>query len=245
MPIPLSAQLQQALQPLLEEPPAPSLQLSWDPDSRLWRSEFGPLNDLTPELREVFERYGYGCLAVKSNIGVLHLCHAADRDIEGFRGKPARARWQLVEMPTAPLVRLELIIFDNPIHPFRFESFLNVGDEEQLNVLAALAGQEELHLVFFGDDLEYRFTKTLPHDEQQWQQLDEITAAPWPTGSSCRRNSATSTGPRRCICSFCCIPERAYQTRPTPSLQVSGNVTQPCWTAAEMICGYGLRTTKL
>ena len=122
----------------------------------------------------MFEQHGYGCLAVESTVGVLHLCHAPDRDIEGFRGKPALTKWQLIEMPTAPLVRLEAVIYDDPIQPYRFESFLNVGEEDQLNVLAELAGQEELHLVFFGDDLEYRFTKSLPHDEQQWQQLDGI-----------------------------------------------------------------------
>jgi hypothetical protein len=175
-PIPLTGQLQQALQPFLEAPPAPRLRLRWDPESCLWTSRFAPANELTPEIRSVFEQYGYGCLAMESSAGVLHLCHAPDRDIEGFRGKPAAFRWQLVEMPTAPLVRLEAIIFDNPIAPFRFESFLNVGEEEQLNVLAQLAGQEELHLVFFGDDLEYRFTKTLPHGEQQWQRLDEIVS---------------------------------------------------------------------
>jgi len=173
-PIPLSGHLQQALQPFLNEPPAPRLKLRWDPDSELWTSRFAPPNELTPELRTVFEQHGYGCLAVESTVGVLHLCHAPDRDIESFRGKPALTQWQLIEMPTAPLVRLEAVIYDNPLQPYRFESFLNIGEEDQLNVLAQLAGQEELHLVFFGDDLEYRFTKTLPHNEQQWQQLDEM-----------------------------------------------------------------------
>ncbi len=116
-PIPLTGRLQQALQPFLDEPPAPRLRLRWDPESRLWTSRFAPANELTPELRSVFEQHGYGCLAVESSAGVLHLCHAPDRDIEGFRGKPAAFRWQLVEMPTAPLVRLEAIIFDNPITP--------------------------------------------------------------------------------------------------------------------------------
>ena len=173
-PIPLSEQLQQALQPFLDEPPAPRLKLRWDPESQLWQSRFSPPNELTPELREVFEQHSYGCLAVESSAGVLHLCHAPDKDLEGFRGKPARYQWQLIEMSTAPLIRLEATILDNPLFPYLFESFLNVGEGDQLAILTQLAGQEELHLVFFGDDLEYRFTKSLPHDEQQWQQLDEI-----------------------------------------------------------------------
>ena len=64
-------------------------------------------------------------------------------------------------MPTAPLIRLELAVMDNPFDPFRFESFLNVGERDQLQVLTQLAAQEELHLAFYGDDLNYRFTTTL------------------------------------------------------------------------------------
>ena len=39
-----------------------------------------------------------------------------------------------------------------------------------------LANQEELYLAFYGDDLGYRYTKAIPHSEQQWQQLDELVA---------------------------------------------------------------------
>ena len=93
--------LQEPLQPLLEELPAPALNLHWDEESSLWRSEFAVPNELPPEIREVFERSGYGCLAAESNRGVLHICHAPDRDINGFQGKPVHSNWQLIEMPTA------------------------------------------------------------------------------------------------------------------------------------------------
>lgn len=78
-------------------------------------------------------------------------------------------------MPTAPIVRLTVRIFDRPTNPFLFESFLNVGEQDQLGVFTQLASQEKLHFAFYGDDLEYRFAKTVEHDEQQWQKLDEIT----------------------------------------------------------------------
>ena len=162
------------MQSLLEELPAPALNLYWDEDSRLWRSELAVPNELPPEIREVFERSGYGCLAAESNRGIVHICHAPDRDIDGFRGKPVHANWQLIEMPTAPLVRLELVVLDNPFNPFRFESFLNVGERDQLQVLTRLASQEQLYLAFYGDDLDYRSTTTIEHNEQQWQQLDEM-----------------------------------------------------------------------
>jgi hypothetical protein len=64
-------------------------------------------------------------------------------------------------MPTAPLIRLNVVIFDRPENPFEFESFLNVAEEDQAHVLDELANQDELYLSFYGDDLKYRFTKTV------------------------------------------------------------------------------------
>jgi hypothetical protein len=115
-------------------------------------------------------------LAAETTGGVVHVCHAPDVDIAHFEGQPVRSRWELIKMPTAPLVRLELEVFDMPFQPYRFESFLNVGAEDQLRMLTTLAGQEKLYLAFYGTDLEYQHTVTIPHDEQQWQQLDEIVA---------------------------------------------------------------------
>ena len=166
--------LQQALRPLLDEPPQPTLSLSWDERSHLWRSEMVYINHLPPEIRRVFEQTGYGCLAAQTTHGVVHVCHAADADIAGFAGARAHARWELVEMPTAPLVRLELLVHDDPTNPYRFESFLNVADPEQLAILAELAGQEELYMDFYGDDLTYRHTTVVAHSEQHWQHLDDI-----------------------------------------------------------------------
>jgi hypothetical protein len=168
------AAIQTALEPLLADPPNPVFALRWDEEAQIWLSQFAPLAELPGEIRGVFERTGYGCLAAEANVGVVHACHAADGDIEGFADKPVQYRWQLIEMPTAPLIRLELVILDRPGNPYRFESFLNVAQEDQARVLVQLANQDRLYLAFYGDDLNHRFTKILEHDEQQWQQLDEL-----------------------------------------------------------------------
>ena len=76
-------------------------------------------------------------------------------------------------MPTAPLIRLGLTIIDQPHNPYKFESFLNVAEAYQADVLAQLANPEQLSLAFYGDDLTHRFNKEIPHTAQQWQQLDE------------------------------------------------------------------------
>lgn len=162
-----------ALKPLLEDPPRPAFILRWDEESRAWRSRFAS-QELPEEIREVFEQTGYGCLAAEANIGVVHICHAADSDIEGFRDKPVTYKWQLIKMPTAPLIRLKLTILDRPAQPYRFESFLNVAQEDQARVLVQLANQDQLYLAFYDDDMNHRFTKAVEHDGQQWQYLDEL-----------------------------------------------------------------------
>jgi hypothetical protein len=168
--------IQAALGPLLEHPPKPVFTLRWDEETRLWCSQFAPLAELPGEIREVFEGTGYGCLAAETNVGVVHVCHAADSDVEGFADKPVVYQWQLIRMPTAPLIRLELVILDHPTNPYKFESFLNVAGEDQARVLAQLANQDQLYLAFYGDGLTHRFTKIVKHDRQQWQYLDELVA---------------------------------------------------------------------
>ena len=165
-----------ALEPLLEDPPNPAFSLHWDQEARLWRSQFAEPATLPKEIREVFEETGYGCLAAETNIGVLHVCHASDSDIERFANRPVLYQWQMVRMPTAPLIRLELTILDDPANPYRFESFLNIASDDQASVLAQLANQDRLYLAFYGDDMIHRFTKIIKHDRQQWQYLDELVA---------------------------------------------------------------------
>jgi hypothetical protein len=79
-----SDSLREALLPLLERPPAPTLSLRWDQEKQSWTSRFAPPNELIPEVRQVFENSGYGPLAVETSVGVVHICHAPDTDIEGF-----------------------------------------------------------------------------------------------------------------------------------------------------------------
>ncbi len=168
------AAIEQALQPLLEEPPKPCFSLRWDAEQELWTSEMMPPFELPPELREVFERTGPGCIPSETNIGVVHVCHASDQDIDGFANQPAAYQWQLALMPTAPLLRLEVTIFDQPQNPYRFESFLNTGQEADTRIAEQLVSQEELYFAFHGEDFTHRFTKVMDHSEIQREQLQRL-----------------------------------------------------------------------
>lgn len=54
--------------------------------------------ELLPEIREVTENVEYGYPAVESNIGIVLVCHASDRELTGFAGKPVISKWELVKM---------------------------------------------------------------------------------------------------------------------------------------------------
>ena len=171
-----AAAIASALEPLADNPPRPVFTLHWDNESRMWRSRLAASPELPGELRDLFRRFGHGCLAAETNAGVVHVCHTTDTNIDGFEGKPVVYQWQLVKMPTAPLIRLDLVILDQPATPYKFESFLNVADDAQARILAQLANQDLLQLAFYGDDLTYRFTKTITHDQQHWQCIDELVS---------------------------------------------------------------------
>jgi hypothetical protein len=70
----------------------------------------GTLTERPNEIREVFENTGYGCLAVETDIGVVHICRAADNDVNSFADKPILYQSQLIEMLTTsptPLCRFQ------------------------------------------------------------------------------------------------------------------------------------------
>lgn len=140
------------------------------------RPEYVRANELSSPLRELLAYSGYGCLAVESDNGIVHICHASDRDIASFRRAPIRYQWQLIMMPNAPLIRLLFVVLDNPRNPFQFESFLNVADEAQAQVLADLVKQEHFTMAFYGDDLSYQYAKVITHEPNSRQQLATAVA---------------------------------------------------------------------
>ena len=135
------------------------------------RPEYVQANELSPPFRELLTYSGYGCLAVESDNGIVHICHASDRDIASFSRAPVRYQWQLIMMPNAPLIRLLFVVVDNPTNPYQFESFLNVAEPDQARVLADLVEQEQFSLAFYGDDLSYRYSKVIAHEQINRQQL--------------------------------------------------------------------------
>jgi hypothetical protein len=105
---------------------------------------------------------------------VVHVCHAAEQDIAAFQHAPVWYRWELALLPTAPVIRLNLAIIDRPHNPYRYESFLNIGNEDQARILEMLLSQAQLILPFYGEDFGHRFTKVVPNSAEQRTQLSDL-----------------------------------------------------------------------
>ena len=177
---PLADGLRQALTPLREQTPKPELKVRWEEERQLWTSR--PWIGLPLELQDVFDRNGPGCFAVEREDMVAFVTHASDRDIESFRGAPVLYHWELMEFPSAPIIRFRATIFDDELAPYGLEHFLNIEDPEQARCLARLARQEEIAFDFFGDGYEYAYSKHLAHSEEMRAELAAISeraAAHW------------------------------------------------------------------
>ena len=167
---PITQDFTRILKPLLDSPPAPILKLSWDQDKKLWASQFWL--GLPPALQEVFEKTGDGCLAVeREDMTAAFVTHASETDITQFRDAQVLYPWELIPMPTAPLIRYRAEILDNPYSPYVLEHFLNVSDPDQARCLSRLVKQPELSFDFYGAEFEYTYSKKVTHPEAMRHQL--------------------------------------------------------------------------
>lgn len=167
-----TGELRQALTPMLEELPAPILKLSWSKEQKMWQSRLWV--GLPPALQALFERSGAGCFAAERGDTVTFVTHASSRDIASFRDAQVMWRWELIPMPTAPLIRFRGAILDDPNAPYFLEHFLNVDDRAQARTLSLLAQQEQITFEFYGDEYEYAYPKQLPQPQRMRVALQKI-----------------------------------------------------------------------
>ena len=161
---PVAAELQRVLQPLTNALPSPILKVRWDEEQELWVSDFWI--GLPAEMQAVFEKMGYGCFAAeRDDHSVAFLTHVAPADLLSLRYALVVYNWQMIPMPTAPLIRFTSAVLDDPNHPYRLEHFLNVRDVTQGRSLARLVAQKGLVFDFYGVEYEYAFSKRFAHPD--------------------------------------------------------------------------------
>lgn len=121
-------------------------------------------NSLPPMLATFLKDQQYGCLTHSTDQGTVLVMKAPRHEIERISGSlPVQVRHELHHHPTAPVIRMEVIIYDDPERPLAFESFINVEDPQQRADYADLATQPELHMLFYDEALAHRLTKSVAH----------------------------------------------------------------------------------
>lgn len=119
---------------------------------------------LPPELTAFLKDQGpYACLTQATDQGTAYLLKAPASEIARARGTvPMFVRHQLFGLPSAPVIRTVLTLYDVPQHPLRFESFINVAADDQRADFAALANQDQLLLLFYDEQFRHRLSKLIP-----------------------------------------------------------------------------------
>jgi hypothetical protein len=121
-------------------------------------------NKLPPELAAFLGDQPFACLTHPTDQGTVLVMKAPRQEIESIRGRvPMQVRHELYQLPTAPVIRMVVMIYDQPARPLAFESFINVEDPQQHSDYAALAEQPELRMLFYDERLDHCLTKSVRH----------------------------------------------------------------------------------
>jgi hypothetical protein len=136
---------------------------------REWREPSEPLYPiaLPPELGEFLRRQGaFACVTMPTTLGTSYVLKAPAQDIDSARGTtPIHIQHLLYAHRNAPVIRTLLTIYDQPEHPLRVESFINVADPGQRADFAALAEQKHYILLFYDEALRHRLSKLVPNSQ--------------------------------------------------------------------------------
>jgi hypothetical protein len=118
-------------------------------------------NQLPPELAAFLRQQQYAALLHATDLGTALIVKAPSAEIASVRGRvPIGFNHELYAHPASPVIRLLTRIYDQPNRPLALETFINVGDPDQRSDYAALTRQDELHLLFYDEQLRHALTKT-------------------------------------------------------------------------------------
>jgi hypothetical protein len=116
---------------------------------------------LPHELGAFLREQQYAALLHATNLGTVLLVKAPRHEISSVTGRvPIGFDHELYDHPASPVIRVLTRIYDRPQRPLALETFINVGDPDQRDDYQALTRQDELHLLFYDEQLRHRLTKT-------------------------------------------------------------------------------------
>jgi hypothetical protein len=117
---------------------------------------------LPPELIEAIKDDDYACVTLATDRGTALVAKLPASEIDAFRGTyPIQLRHELFEHPAAPVIRITATLYDNPDQPFLLETFINIADADQRTDYAEFADQDELPILFYDDQHQFRLAKAV------------------------------------------------------------------------------------
>lgn len=105
----------------------------------------------------------YACVPHATDRGTVFVVKAPSAELAQLPSRvPIELRHELYAQPTAPVIRTLVQIHDQPDSPLAIETFTNVGDPVQRADFEALTTQEQLHMLFYDEEVTHRRTLTVP-----------------------------------------------------------------------------------
>jgi hypothetical protein len=131
---------------------------------------------LPPDMAAFLRTKEVACLMHETNHGTVFVVKLPATEIQSLGGRvPMHVRHELYQHPAAPVIRTVIRIFDRPENPLGLEMFTNVEEADQRADFARLAGQQNIHLLFYDEQLNHRLTKGMENVESL--KIHEIVAA--------------------------------------------------------------------
>lgn len=117
---------------------------------------------LPPELAAYLRDTEMTCLMQLTDQGTAFVIKLPGAEIDSLRGAvPILKRHELYRLPSAPVIRTLLYLFDQPNQPLALETFTNIEDERQRAELATLAQQDSFTLLFYNEELAHQLSKVV------------------------------------------------------------------------------------
>ena len=102
----------------------------------------------------------YACLMHNTTIGSCLIVKIPRQEIDAVRGRvPVSVSYELHRHPAGPVIRLVLTIHDHLRYPLMLETFVNPADLEQAEEFADLVARDQLHVLFYDQELKHRLSK--------------------------------------------------------------------------------------
>jgi len=118
------------------------------------------------DLKEIFKKIGYGGILTWTNMGCAFFCYIDTKTCRNIKGKLHNIKMEYYKIDGCPLIRFNIVIYDDLVNPLHFDSFLNVINEDHEYILEALKKQDRIIFHWYSEDFKYRGSTSVKWKEE-------------------------------------------------------------------------------